>query len=339
MALSPLAFQFRNTATVEVWSDAPFVRSFFSVEYAFHRLDTSPAGLPLVFLDFRLDSAAPENFTHYNHKVLARWDYRIGLQPGRVEIVVYGNRFAVPLVHHMLLHPSMRWLAAGGGTLLLHAGAVVKNGKSVIFTGEGGTGKTTITSLALANGGWQVHADDYVFLRPGRVSQAYVTRSHLYLNLLRWVPQVAARLMPWERVQLEVLGRLRAWSREQIKWPVRIPPGRLWPDAPIAPEATPAAIVLLERGDAPGLIPVDDLTGVADALVKMNFGEMRHFLMLLEKSRNLDQSWLKVWRESETALLTKLVAEIPVYRLVLPRTNDTESVRESLLPALEKMVA
>jgi len=335
-------FQFDDVAAVEVRTDAPFARGFFGDEYAFHRVNIPRIDLPLAVLDFQLGASAPAGFTRHTHKVLARWAYRIGFQPGRVEISAYGNRFAVPMVHHMLLHPTLRWLAAGAGTLLLHAGAVVKNGKSVIFTGEGGAGKTTTTSLALASGGWQVHADDYVFLHPEKsaaISRAYVTRSHLYLNLLRWVPQVAARLTPWERIRLEFFGRLRAWSGERLKWPVRVAANRLWPDAPVALQATPAALVLLERGDSPALIAMTDLPGVVETLLQMNFGEARHFLALLEKSENFDPAWLESWRETERGLLTQLTRQISVYRLVLPRSNDAEAVRASLLPALEQMVA
>jgi len=340
MALPPQVFQFHDIAAVEVWSDSPFARTFFEAEYGYHRVDGPQAGLPHAFLDFRVDTTPPEGFTRHVHKLLARWGYRLTIRPGDIDIRVYGNRTAVSMVHHMLVHPSLRWLAAGGGTLLLHAGAVAKNGKSLIFTGKGGAGKTTTTSLVLASSpDWQLHADDYVFLR-GRRSKAYVTRSHLYRDLLKWVPEIGARLTPWERIRLEFLGAVRKYSGERLKWAVRLGPERLWPGKTIADTAAPAAILLLERADVsrPELIPVDDLNGTVNDLLEMNFGEARHFLTLLQKTGTLDEQWLATWKETERTLLTNLLNEIPAYRLVLPFSQSADEVKATLLPILEKLV-
>ena len=124
MALPPQVFQFHDIAAVEIWSDAPFARAFFDAEYGYHRMDRPQDGLPHAFLDFRLvprffaglDFAPPEGFTYHVHKLLARWGYRLTIRPGDIDIRVYGNRTAVSMVHHMLVHPSLRWLAAGSGT-------------------------------------------------------------------------------------------------------------------------------------------------------------------------------------------------------------------------------
>ncbi len=356
MALPPITFQFHDIATVETLSDAPFVRDFFEAEYGYHqRADVKPA-YPKISLDFRLvprsfaglDSVSPRGFTHHTHKFLARWGYRLTVKPGEVDIRVHGNRIAVSMVHHMLVHSSLRWLAADGGTLLLHAGAVARNGKSLIFTGKGGAGKTTTTSLILASGdpagergaGWQLHADDYVFLRPGPKSLAYVTRSHLYRDLLKWVPEVGARLTLWERIRLEFFGALRKYSGERIKWPVRLGPQRLWPQKTIADTATPAAILLLERADvpAPQLIPITDLSGTADDLLEMNFSEARHFLALLKKAGQLDESWLAAWKKTERNLMSKMLSEVPTYRLALPFSQSAEDVKMTLVPVLENLV-
>ena len=92
----------------------------------------------------------PQGYTFHQHKLLARWGYRMQVSPERIELDVIGNRLSVPMVHHMLLHPSLRYLSARQGVLLLHAGAVSHLGKSLIFTGYGGAGKTTTTALVPA---------------------------------------------------------------------------------------------------------------------------------------------------------------------------------------------
>jgi hypothetical protein len=350
MAFPPQVFQFHDIATVEVQSDSPFVQDFFSAEYGYHRRFWSPqvlladveAELPhsKVLLNFHLNSAPPKGFTRHVHKLLARWSYQLMVNPGKVDIRVHGNRVAVSMVHHMLVHPSLRWLAAGNGTLLLHAGAVAKNGKSLIFTGKGGAGKTTTTSLILASGhDWQLHADDYVFLCGGQ-SKAYVTRSHLYRDLLKWVPEIGARLNPWERTRLEFLGAIRKYSGERLKWAVRLGPERLWPGKAIADTAIPVAILLLERADvrSPELLPINSLDETVNDLIEMNFGEARHFLTLLRKAGALDESWLAAWKETERNLLSKILAQTPTYQLVLPFSQSASDVKATLLPILEELI-
>jgi hypothetical protein len=349
LTLPPQVFRFHDIAAVEVRSDSPFARAFFEAEYGYHCVDKLPSELPHAFLDFRLDSSLPEGFTRYTHKLLARWGYHLSINPGEINIRVYGNRAAVSMVHHMLVHPSLRWLAAGGGTLLLHAGAVVKSGKSLILTGKGGAGKTTMTSLILASAGrssqlplqdeWQIHADDYVFLGNGQ-SKAYVTRSHLYRDLLKWVPEIDTRLTPWERIRLEFLGAVRKYSGERLKWAVRLDHRRLWPGKTIANTATPAAILQLECADVPvpKLISVDDLRGAINELLEMNFGEAQHFLRLLQKTGTFDEHWLTAWKYTERTLLAKLMVETPAYRLVLPFSQSSDEVKTTLLPIMESLI-
>ena len=335
-------FRFHDIADVAVSSDSAFVNAFFEAEYGYHRVQDTPAqpGFPCAALDFHLGGNAPAGYTRHVHKVLARWDYQIDLLPGAVDLRVFGNQAAVAMVHHMLVHPSLRWLAANHNTLLLHAGAVAKNGKSLIFTGKGGAGKTTTTSLVLASGqGWQIHADDYVFLGE-KHSQAYVTRSHLYRDLLNWVPEVRKRRTPWEAARLEIFGALRKYTREGIKWPVRLSPQRLWPGTPIASTATPAAILLLERADVPipVLKPVSSLDETASDLLEMNFGEARHFLTLLRKANRLEDAWLATWKAREASLIARSLRAIPTLRLVLPFSESAKGAQASLMPFLDELL-
>lgn len=353
MTLVKTTFRFHDIAFVEVVTDIPFVQSFFDAEYGYHRIepvnqsnDTNQnkqdqkADMPCVTLDFRLNSHNPKGYTFHSHKILARWSYKINIGSGNIYIDAYGNRIAVSMVHHMLVHPSLRWLACNNGTLLLHSGAVSKNNKSLIFTGKGGTGKTTTTSLILSqNQGWQVHADDYVFINK-KQSQAYVTRSHLYRDLEKWVPEVKEILSPSERIRLEIFGALRKYTRKGIKWPVRVHPKRLWPNTSIADTASLAAILLLERKDIekPSLFPISDLDGAANDLLEMNFGEARHFIHLLQEAGSLDDNWLSEWKRTEGLLITNILKTVPAYRLVMPITQIANTTNIGLLPLLDELI-
>ena len=329
-----LKFNFHNQVAAEIFASQPEDAEFFNSEYEHHRVAELDASIPRVELSiqpWRTLEGIPPGYTQHSHKYLARWAYHLAIHLTTIKIDVFANRLAVPMVHHMLLHPSLRYLAAQNDLLMLHAGAIASRGRSLILTGHGGAGKTTTTSLLLAQGGadYLPHADDYVFLQNGPKSLAYMTRSHLYLNLLEWVPELRQSLTVPERRRLFFFGKLRAWSNENIKWPVRLPVERLWPGRPIAQEATPVGLVLLDRTATtePRLVSLTPEDFPIDDLVRMNFREARHFLHLLAKSQAVIdfQDWQTAWRERERNLLKNRVAEIPIYSLELPRSQNSPS--------------
>jgi len=334
---------FHDLVGVTVETESEAAGEFFAAEYGHHLADALPEGVPQIKLHFRQSAgfSAPRGYTLHTHKALARWAYRLRFDARRIEIEAIGNHMAVPMVHHMMVHPSLRYLSAMQGVLMLHAGAVTSGGRSLILTGHGGAGKTTTTSILLDAGGeaWGLHADDYVFLEDGPQSLAYLTRAHLYLPLLQWVPDLPARLTAGERVRLEVFGRVRAWSQERIKWPLRLDLQRLWPGRNLVMRAAPAALVILERADVstPEAIRLKDADFPLDALMAMNFNEARHFIHLVRKSAAVPDidSWLDDWRAKERNLLDARRREIPAFVLRLPKhADDLETARHQVVDGI-----
>lgn len=335
--MRPLYFTFPQATALQIETEWLPARDFFAAEYAFHRTDKLDRNLPL--LRVLLQTRQEPGWVTHRHKLLARWNYNIHIEPQTITLQASGNRWAIPMIHHMLIHPSLRWLSARNGNLLLHAGAVARKGYSILFTGKGGAGKTTLTSLLLSTGRWQIHADDYVFVRPGEGSHAYITRAHLYRPLLRWVPEIAARLTAPQRLQLEILGRIRAWSGERLKWPVRLSFARLWPHLEIAPQARPAALLLLEQSAAFRLTPLEASPSVIQSLLQMNFHEARHYVALLQKSGIASADWLTDWQNQEAQLLAKLCQEVPLYRLEVPGAQTMQRARETFFALIENLLA
>jgi len=348
-----LCFQFHNAVLFEVRSNIPHVLEFFNSEYGYHRVDNgcrkrnhnaTVAPLPVVELTYLNKINPVQEYNHYTHKFLAHWLYQVQVSPERVTIKVSGNKLSVPMVHHMMVHPSLRYLASQHGFLLLHAGAVARKGKSLIFSGRGGAGKTTVTSLVLAYGNrWSLHADDYVFLKPGPFSFAYQTRSHLYRNLLLWVPEVKSRLTPWELTRVEFFGFVRKWSGERFKWPVRLSAERLWPGSTIQDFAVPVSVLLLRKGNQSSaeLEQEKDIEQVAAELIEMNFNEARHFISLLDKTNAIPDfsGWLADWKLAERRLLLEILRRTPVYTLKLPVTNSRSELSKQLLSILDELAA
>lgn len=336
-----LNFVFHDIAALHVETEDQQAADFFRAEYRPYLTAEAPQGLPTVSLRFRRGrmQSAPVDWPRHVHKVLARWAYRIRLDDGGIEIEAVGNYWAIPMVHHMLAHPSLRYLAARRGVLMLHAGAVAFGGRSLLFTGHGGVGKTTTVSVILSQGGGvALHADDYVFVTPQGETFSYLTRSHLYWPLLSWVPQLRERLTFWERVRLRILGAIRQWSRDGLKWTVRVEQERLWPNTPHERRARLAAMVWLERADGSraSLKPFSPTEGDVEALLEMNFYEARHFLTLLRAQDDSYDQNVAEWREREAELLRGLVGAVSSYRLAIPRNGKDTSFVPDLLALVKE---
>ncbi len=324
-------FNFHDVVGYQLRSEDAEAQEFFKGEYR-HHLQEQPLQGPPVTLTWRrgLPSLAGSGYRFHVHKLLACWSYRVEFDHGGVQIDAVGNRYAIPMVHHMMVHPALRYLASQRDTLMLHGAAVVKDGCSMILTGRGGAGKTTTSSMLLAQGGadWQLHADDYVFLGPGPHSHAYMTRSHLYKDLLRWLPDMKLKLSPYERLRLFLYGNLREWTRDGIKWPVRVSSERLWPDHTLAHSARLGSVLLLRRAAVPKpqLVPVDSLDEVVESLVEMNFYEARHFIHLMNGNPGgpPDDDWLEAWQSRERDLMKHCLSQTSVQWLELPQTEHID---------------
>lgn len=326
-----MSFNFNNQVGFSLSSADDRARTFFQEEYAYNLAAFEP-DLRQVKLDWQKSGVSSDVILKaHSHKLLARWKYAIDLSPELITITARGNNFALPMVHHMLVHPSLRYLSSYSETLLLHGAALVHNGKSIIMTGQGGAGKTTTSSRLLQTGGseWQLHADDYVFVSNHGKTYAYLTRSHLYLDILEWLPQLKNALTYKERIQLETYGRLRRYSREGLKWPVRLSAARIWPDHSLAPQAESGALLLLRRSDCKqaNLSPINNVDEAVHELIEMNFYEARHFIALVNSGLTAPENpqWLPEWRAREQAILHQVISQSPALWLNLPDDQPASS--------------
>ena len=325
-------FNFHDAVSFELVTSDPEAQLFFAAEYKNHLQDHPLPDAPLVTLEWKrgLPLFTGKSFGFHVHKLLARWSYQAAIEKNHIRIKAVGNRYAIPMVHHMMVHPSLRYLVSKIDMMLLHGAAVVKNGQSIILTGRGGAGKTTTSSMLLAQGGpdWSMHADDYVFIGSGPQTCAYMTRSHLYKDLLRWLPELREKLSLIERIRLYVYGTIREWTREGIKWPVRLSSERLWPDHTLASRARLSKVLLLRRAPVPTLqlVDIEALDEVVEILVEMNFFEARHFISLMNNKPGtpLPEDWLEAWRIREKQLLHRYLSQTSVQWLELPDSKNLD---------------
>ena len=335
---SELEFDFHDKVGLQIVTEDPRAIDFYTSEYGHHSGRVGD-NAPRICLDWQASNFPNKRLkaVSHAHKIFARWTYTLSLDRDMITIGAAGNRFALPMVHHMLVHPSLRLLCSQRGTLLLHGSAVSRKGESVIFTGHGGTGKTTTSSILLSDDDpvWQMHADDYVFINPGEGSYAYITRAHLYHDLLKIVPSVSERLSLFDQLQIAIYGSIRNISKEQIKWPVRLPLEHMWPDRTFSNTASLLAIVVLEGSNSVSeikIVPLEDEL-IVEELLSMNFYEARHFINLVAPFEGITwpSNWLDDWLESERDVLTRITNETKIYKLYIPLDQKTTPETEGKL--------
>ncbi|MCC3773881.1 hypothetical protein K6I33_001105 [Streptomyces sp. UNOB3_S3] len=119
---------------------------------------------------------------------------------------IYGcEDVPVALAAARLVREVVRGRLLADGWSILHASAVVRDGQAVLTFGDKGAGKTTV-GLLLARAGWQLLANDRVFIRPedGRLrvlpwpSAAAIGLG--LLDALGWYDQVRERVQRGEQL-------------------------------------------------------------------------------------------------------------------------------------------
>ena len=336
--MSDSSFNFHGLVSFHLYSEAEYAHDFFGEEYGWASGSTSaPAEIHLHWQHSAFPLFQRAAGAYHSHKLAARWRYQLEINEGVVKIQAAGTRIALTMVHHMLVHPSLRYLVSQQGVILLHGAALVRESASFIFTGVGGTGKTTTTSLLLDQGkaDWQLHADDYVFISEAGETFPYLTRAHLYLELLHWVPSLKPRLTRAEKIKAWIFNLVLKISKKHIRWAVRLPLARLWPDRKSAEQADLAALLILERSTIES-VEVDRIEAarpLLDDLIAMNMHEARHFLALLEKSigRANAKDLVEGWRSRERSVLDSALSVSSAYRLQLAKFARGDSAAASLI--------
>ncbi|WP_149824157.1 hypothetical protein [Streptomyces tailanensis] len=225
-----------DTATVTVASLTPAVadwsRRYFGPWWnAAATEDAGPAGIAdgggLVLADVdaaRVDDIAAlvtdygnDETTYANARTLiARHDgityavqpeERIGYQAHGRRLVIVGDQpEPVAVAAARLARELVRGQLLADGWTVLHASAVTQNGDAVLTLGDKGAGKTT-TALLLARAGWELLANDRVFVRPepdGRV------------RVLPWPSAAAVGLGLLDATDLYAPVRERVLAGEQL---------------------------------------------------------------------------------------------------------------------------
>ena len=335
------SYNLHGLVGLRVQSDTSFVDDYFRAEYGPSAGAVSNQ-LPRVTIrltESRLPRRPDASYKLKIHKGLSRWYYRVRFSPEMILIEATGNRMAIPMVHHMLVHGGLRYLCSERGVLLLHAAALAFDGRSLIFAGSGGAGKTTVSSIVLDQGTavWELQADDYVFVSTAGATYSYPSRAHLYANFLKGVPSASSKLSSSQRAHLAVFGAVRRLSGERIKWPLRVAPSALWPDRRTANRAQLQTLLLLESSSTGDLAiePVGESADLTDQLMQVNRYEARHTIDLIGGSQ-APSDFPDRWQRRERSILDQALRGASAFRLTLPPVASID--RSELVDLMQQVV-
>lgn len=234
-------------------------REHFSKEYGAARIGDGAAPDVLVGIHFAkvLPGGAPRD----GHKTV-RWSVELGgpdERPLRARITVAGRprRFALSLVQGYVVEPLASLAAAGAGSVLLPAAALVDREAAVVLLGRSRSGKTSVVARAVAAGRGALGDDQVVVDQRGQV-RAWPRRLRVYPDLRLTAPRAVAAL-PWQQ-------RRALWA---MRWVAVATRGVVAPSLPLLWSALGSEarrgplgvgrIVVVVRGDAGAEIAVRSL--------------------------------------------------------------------------------
>lgn len=209
-------------------------------------------------------------------------------------------------IAHLLLDQVIPLWLSVGGTPVLHASAVAVDAGAVVFLGEAGSGKSTLTARFCFDG-FPLVADDYLVVRE-RVGQWIGVPSYPGL-----------RLWPDTLVALDVAGFSRPVAHYSPKRRVRIEGERF-----CAAPAPLRRLYVMAAGEASDPITIAPVPA-RDAI-----------MALVAHGARLDPSDADALRV-EFDRLSRLAAALPIRRLVLPGDLDRlVDVRDAVLEDLRR---
>lgn len=235
----------------------------------------------------------------------------------------------------------------------LHAGAVEKNGKAFVFTGEGGVGKTS-SVLNLIKNGFNylsddlllVNCDGFAFPIPRRVhifdynlndkdiAKRALGRKRLYYVPLCKLINVGARRSPHRYIKY-VFEKLR----EQTM--LRVELLKLYPDCEIAPPTPISKIFFLERKKTDS-VRIEEIPSYDDILLKKiacismyEWGDVLREYYRYGYLFAVNNSKIENKMQHDVDILNDAFKNVEIYRVTIPQEFNLSNVNIASLLKLK----
>ena len=257
MVVNGRAYAFGPDVRLRIAGVRP-ARSHFEREYGPAIAAGGPAAVDVdVHYGWHLRAGLQRPSVPGGHKT-ARWRVALGdpyESPLHAGIRLAGGppAFALSLVQGFYVEPLVAVALARSGQVALPSAAIVDGAGATVILGRSGTGKSSVSVLALARGR-AILGDDQIVVDAAGRCWPFPRRLRLYPDVRETAPAGWARLNARTRAALELRRRVRLWSRGYVAPSLPVPASELSASAPPAPVPATRLLVVERAADVDDIV-------------------------------------------------------------------------------------
>ena len=224
----------------------------------------------------------------------------------------------------------------------LHAGAVSKNGKTFVFTGGGGVGKTSLV-LNFVKRGYDYIGDDWILLGKNGVAYPLPKTVHIFDYNLK-DEEIARRVLGFKRYYYKFLFKLFDFGErispnrylrfifQRFKPRFHVPIQKLYPNIKIAQPTIISRIFFLERKKEEGSIEVSREEGIKELVARLAF------VNLFERNYFYKEYYCYAYQfgvrnekiekrfEHDYRIIHEALGKTEVYKVTIPKSLDLTNI-------------
>ncbi|MEM5866758.1 MAG: hypothetical protein QXG39_02450 [Candidatus Aenigmatarchaeota archaeon] len=224
----------------------------------------------------------------------------------------------------------------------VHAGAVAKNGKAYVFTGEGGVGKTT-SVLNLLQKGCEYLSEDWLIIGRGKAFP-FPKRIHIFDYNLKH-EEIAKKLLGRKRLYYRLKSRLLElgerysphiyiryiFNKLNARNMLIVELKELFPEAKVGNVTSISKVFLLERRKVPKIEIKEDITPekLARRMACYNMYEWHHMFReyyYYSYLFGIKNEKIENRLNHDIEIMTETFGKAELYRVIIPESLDLYNV-------------
>jgi hypothetical protein len=349
--LTTAYYNFHGLFCLAVRATKPHVIAHFDAEYGRFKTEPLEVDLDLSVGPFSVNpDASSVRFDHFSlvdgwvtghqrYKV-ASWRFAMTAPADPTTRLLFdGGMFSLDFLQHHFVEPLLRYKIGPRNVTLLGGGSVVRDNHAVLFSGLGHTGKTAVAIRQVHNG-WSFQSDDMTFVSADRRALSYPRRLHVTDHMFAVCPAPMRQLQLAPKLSIKIKkliyeGTLRYGELQES---LRI--DDLVPSARIVDNVNLAAVLILTASPGAQLAEPRRLnqSQLLDRLMAINGFEGRAFTDLLWACHAAGKACSPAdWWQLERSIVSRAVADVPGFELLVPAAADRHAVLEHTGRVLEDL--
>ncbi len=272
----------------------------------------------------------------------ARWEVEIiGFEDGKTRINFDGGVFGLQsilipefLPQNLLLRPLIEYKLAKNGYFLIHAGAISKNNKAYLLEGRGGAFKTTLAMDFVRREDFEFLADDRVIIHKDKV-MSFPIHHILFAFRVKHLPTEDPRGF-WDKARMvKYLWNNSEYATNDVKVANSSTLRTLLSIVKTNKEAVSVRRAKLKETIDKLIISMEmEMVHIySPRMTGMSFG--RYFKYMLAYSFVFPESQVATYWEDLREGLEKILENVPIYKLEIPKSYNKRIFDEVSKIALE----